>query len=90
LSYNVFRVSRDPRAPVSMDSDIRTYSRDPRANSSNAAATATQMPSQAVQQPARPQVAQQPAKPGSSTDNEKVILISNCHKKNYITQNKIF
>jgi len=70
-------VSRDPRAPVSMDSDIRTYTRDPRANSSNA--TATQMPSQAVQQPARPQVVQQPPKPGSSTDTEKVILISNRH-----------
>jgi len=66
-------VSRDPRAPVSMDSDIRTYTRDPRANSCNAAATATQMPSQAVQQPARPQVVQQPPKPGSSTDTEKVI-----------------
>ncbi|KAL5240127.1 hypothetical protein ACI65C_007537 [Semiaphis heraclei] len=68
-------VSRDPRAPVSLDSDIRTYSRDPRANSSNAAVTATQMPSQAVQQPARPQVVQQPAKPGSSTDTEKAALI---------------
>lgn len=66
-------MSRDPRAPVSMDSDIRTYTRDPRANNSNAASTGTQMPSQAVQQPARPQVMQQPPKPGASTDTEKVI-----------------
>lgn len=66
-------MSRDPRAPVSMDSDIRTYTRDPRANSNNAAATATQMPSLAVQQPARPQVVQQLSKPGSSTDTDKVI-----------------
>jgi len=72
-------VSRDPRAPVSIDSDIRPYTRDPRANSTNSAATTTQMPSQAVQQPARPQVVQQPPKPVSSTDTEKVILISNCH-----------
>ncbi|XP_026812492.1 cleavage stimulation factor subunit 2 tau variant [Rhopalosiphum maidis] len=69
-------VSRDPRAPVSMDSDIRTYTiRDPRANSSNAAATPPQMPPQVVQQPARPQVVQQLPKPGSSTDTEKAALI---------------
>lgn len=73
MSCNIYRVSRDPRAPVSMDSDIRTYTRDPRANSSNTAATATQILPQAVQQPARPQVVQQPPKPGSSTDTEKVI-----------------
>jgi len=59
-----------------MDSDIRTYTiRDPRANSSNAAATPPQIPSQTVQQPARPQNVQQLPKPGSSTDTEKVILI---------------
>jgi len=69
-------VSRDPRAPVSIDSDIRTYTiRDPRANSSNTAATPPQIPSQTVQPPARPQIAQQLPKPGSSTDTEKVIII---------------
>ncbi|CAH1709852.1 unnamed protein product [Aphis gossypii] len=68
-------VSRDPRAPVSIDSDIRTYTiRDPRANSSNVAATPPQIPSQTVQQP-RPQIAQQLPKPGSSTDTEKAALI---------------
>lgn len=71
-----------------MDSDIRTYTiRDPRANSNYpataaaaaaaaAAATPQQMPPQVVQQPPRPQVALQPAKPGSSTDTEKVIIFS--------------
>jgi len=69
-------VSRDPRAPVSIDSDIRTYTiRDPRANSSNVAATPPQIPTQTVQQPARPQIVQQLPKPGSSTDTEKVIII---------------
>lgn len=68
-------MSRDPRASVSIDSDIRTYTiRDPRANSSNVAATPPQIPSQTVQQP-RPQIAQQLPKPGSSTDTEKVIII---------------
>lgn len=70
-----------------MDSDIRTYTiRDPRSNSNYpgtmaaaaaAAATPQQMPPQVVvQPPPRPQVAPQPAKPGSSTDTEKVILLS--------------
>lgn len=69
-------VSRDPRTSVSMDSDIRTFTiRDPRTNSSNAAATAAQIPPQAAQQAARPQVVQQPPKPGSSTDTEKAALI---------------
>lgn len=65
-----------------MDSDIRTYTiRDPRANSNYpavaaaaAAATPQQIPPQVVQQPPRPQVTPQPAKPGSSTDTEKVII----------------
>jgi len=81
-------VSSVPRAPVSMDSDIRTYTiRDPRANSSNVTAIAPQMPSQVVQQPARPQVVQQPPKPGSSTDTEKVIQIA---ITKYVPKNKIF
>jgi len=74
-----------------MDSDIRTYTiRDPRANSSNAAATPPQMPPQVVQQPARPQVVQQLPKPGSSTDTEKVIILITIvkilHKIKYLNQ----
>lgn len=80
-------MSRDPRAPVAMDSDIRTFTiRDPRANSNNAVSVATvapvtttaplQVPSQAVQQPVRPQPVQQPAKPGTSSDTEKVLFLS--------------
>jgi len=75
--HNLSRVSRDPRAPTSMDSDIRAYTvRDPRANSNNITATTVpasvpQIPTQVVQ-PAWPQV-QLPPNSASSTDNENVI-----------------
>jgi len=75
-------MSRDPRAPTSMDSDIRAYTiRDPRANinlTQTASTTIPQMTPQSVQ-PTRPQVTQQPQKSGTSSDNEKVIFIS-CDK----------
>lgn len=77
-------MSRDPRAPTSMDSDIRAYTiRDPRANINVAQTASTTIPqmtttSQSVQ-PTRPQVTQQPPKSGTSSDNEKVIFIS-CDK----------
>lgn len=74
-------MSRDPRAPTSMDSDIRTYTiRDPRANiniASTPSTTVPQMPPQSVQ-PARPQVNQQPPKSGTSSDNEKVNILFSC------------
>lgn len=62
-----------------MDSDIRSYTiRDPRANNSNTPTippvAVPQLPPQAVQTAPRPQAVQQPPKPGSSTDNEKVIF----------------
>lgn len=71
----MFRVSRDPRASATMDSDIRSYTiRDPRSISNNLV-SAPQVPTQVVQS-TRPQVVQQQPKPGSSSDNEKVILFS--------------
>lgn len=68
----ILRISRDPRGSVAMDSDIRSYTiRDPRSITNNSVPP-PQIPPQVVQS-ARPQVVQQP-KPGSSSDNEKVIF----------------
>lgn len=75
ITLDLYRISRDPRAPTSVDSDIRTYTiRDPRTNSSNNTASTIPTPQVPIQvvQPTRPQV-QLPPKSASSTDNEKVI-----------------
>lgn len=78
-----YRSLRDPRASA-MDSDSRTYTiRDPRANSNLVPPTqSSQMPPQGMQT-TRPPAVQQPPKPGSSTDTEKVTVYSfvpKCHR----------